>query len=377
MENDRSDTQTGREWVMGIKKTGKTIALLATFVATFGLGTAAKAAGAVHIVYGYHPYWTGGWNGVIIKAKKLWQKYLPAGSTVRFEPFLTGPPMVNGLLANKIQVATMGDMPALVATTKRQIADLRLASVPMFSDGQNCNKIVVRKDAPHFANVDAAMKWIDGRVIAVTRGTCANRFLISLVKRGVIKPKRVLFTSIEVITSDFKAGKLDAAAMWEPHARRVVDLGDARYAATGAPWGEVDADFTVMREDFIKQHPEAAAGWIKAEIAAVKFMIDHPKETSQIISKEVQGYTPQMCWDALYEKNPAAIGGAKVNYVGKFVFDAQVLELMKKDYAFLHSIKVLPSPDIPPHAYDDGPVKQALKELGMTAPVGEIIGQAK
>jgi len=35
------------------------------------------AAEAVDITYGYHPYWTGGWNGVIIKHKELHKKYLP------------------------------------------------------------------------------------------------------------------------------------------------------------------------------------------------------------------------------------------------------------------------------------------------------------
>ena len=83
------------------------------------------AAEAVHITYGYHPYWTGGWNGVIIKHKELYKKYLPAGSTVKFEAHLTGPPMVNALLADKMQIGTMGDMPSLVATTKRDIADIR------------------------------------------------------------------------------------------------------------------------------------------------------------------------------------------------------------------------------------------------------------
>ena len=77
----------------------------------------AGAAEPVNITYGYHPYWTGGWNGVIIKHKNLWQKHLPAGSTVKFEAHLTGLPMVNALLANKMQIGTMGDMPSFVATT--------------------------------------------------------------------------------------------------------------------------------------------------------------------------------------------------------------------------------------------------------------------
>jgi NitT/TauT family transport system substrate-binding protein len=337
----------------------------------------ASAADSVNITYGYHPYWTGGWNGVIIKHKDLWKKHLPPGSKVKFEAHLTGPPMVNALLANKMQIGTMGDMPSLVATTKRSLADVRLVSVPMFSNGQNCNKILVRKDAPNFKTHKEAMEWISGKNFAVHRGTCANRFVLAAIAKGGFKPKKVLNMSIEVIASNFEASKLDAAAMWEPHARRVVELGHAKYASTGAPWGETDADFTLMRQDFIDKHPEAAIGWMKAEIEAVKFMIDNPEETASIIAKETVGYTPQTAWAALYEKNDAVIGGDSVNYVGKMVFDKDVLDLMNKGYAFLHSVKVLKSPDAPENAYNDMPIKEALKQMGLTAPVGEIKGKPR
>ena len=108
----------------------------------------AQAADPVHITYGYHPYWTGGWNGVIIKAKDLWKKHLPAGSTVRFEPHLTGPPMINAMLADKMQIGTMGDMPSLVATTKKDIADIRLVSVPCSATGKTATRSLCARMPP-------------------------------------------------------------------------------------------------------------------------------------------------------------------------------------------------------------------------------------
>ncbi len=349
----------------------------AVMAASVGLFSTAYAAEPVDITYGYHPYWTGGWNGVIIKEKGLWKKYLPEGSTVNFEPHLTGPPMVNALLANKMQIGTMGDMPSLVATTKRQVADVRLVSVPMFSNGQNCNKIVVSKDAPDFKSHEEAMEWLNGKEFSVHRGTCANRFVESVINKGAFKPAKLLNMSIEVIASNFEAGKLDAAAMWEPHARRLVEAGHAKYVTTGAPWGETDADFTSMRQDFIEEHPEAAIGWMKAEIEAVKFMVEHPEETAEILERETVGYTKQTQWAALYEQNPPLIGGDPVNYVGKMVFDDEVLELMTKGYEFLHKVKVLRSPDMPEGAYNDMPINTAMKEMGLTSPVGVIKGQPR
>ncbi len=340
--------------------------------------TRLMAADAVDITYGYHPYWTGGWNGVIIKHKELHKKYLPEGSTVRFEAHLTGPPMVNALLADKMQVGTMGDMPSLVATTKRNIADIRLVSTPMFSNGQNCNKIVVPADAPDFASVEEAGEWLTGKPFAVHRGTCANRFVDSIIAKGAFEPSERLSMTIEVITSNLEAGKLEGgAAMWEPHARRVVEAGHAKYVATGAPWGETDADFTLMRQDFIEQNPEAAIGWMKAEIEAMQFIIDHPEETVEILHAELTGYPKATIWSAIYEENPAAIGGDPVTYQAKMVFDDDVITLMNNGYAFLHELKVLKSPDAPENAYNDMPVNKALEEMGLTAPIGEIRGKPR
>ncbi|BEQ16095.1 ABC transporter substrate-binding protein [Desulfoferula mesophila] len=357
------------------KLTAVVAGLLLFSAALVGAGlTPAQAAEPVEITYGYHPYWTGGWSGVVIKQMGLWKKYLPKGSVVHFEAHLTGPPMVNALLADKMQVGTMGDMPSLVATTKKKQGDIRLVSVPMISNGQNCNLIVVRKDAPDFKSPEEAIKWMNGKLVAVHRGTCANRFLESVLKKNNIKPKRLQYMTIEVIASSFEAGKLDAAAMWEPHARKVVEQGFAKYAATGSPYNELDANFTLMRQDFIEKHPEAAKGWIKAEIEALQIMEKDPMAVAKMVMKETQGYTPKILWKALYEKHPKAVGGDDVVYVGEMIFSPQVLDLMKKGYEFLHSIKVLKSGDIPQGAINEGPVTEAMKEMGVKAPVAVIKG---
>jgi ABC-type nitrate/sulfonate/bicarbonate transport system substrate-binding protein len=362
---------------IGNRKLRALAVVAAISIVALGSSRAALAAEPVNITYGYHPYWTGGWNGVIIKAKELWKKHLPPGSQVRFEPHLTGPPMVNAMLADRMQIGTMGDMPSLVATTKGTIGDIRLVSVPMYSKGQNCTKILVRKDAPEFKDPAEAMAWMNGKPFAVHRGTCANASIQAIIDKGVFKPSELQYTPIEVIASNFEAKKLDAAIMWEPHARRQVEAGHARYVATGAAYDAPDADFTLMRQDFIQKNPEAAAGWIKAEIEAVQFMINNPRETAQIIAKELTGYDEKTAWAALYEENPKRIGGDPVNYVGKMGFDQDVMGLMKRGYEFLYKIKAIDKPDMPANAINDEPLKRALKELNAKIPLGEIKGQPR
>ncbi len=351
-------------------------ALLLGVVSLFSFGQipTANAAEPVNITYGYHPYWTGGWTGVVIKQRQLWKKYLPKGSTVKFEAHLTGPPMVNALLADKMQIGTMGDMPSYVATTKKRQGDIRLVSASMISAGQNCNLLVVSKDAPDFASPKEALKWLDNKNVSVHRGTCANRYLASILDSNNVKPKKLQYMTIEVIASSFEAGKLDAAAMWEPHARKVVEQGFAKYAATGSPFGEWDANFTLMRQDFIEKHPEAAKGWMEAEIEALQIMKNEPMAVAQMVQNETQGYSKEILWKALYQRYPDSTGGDDTVYIGEMIFSPRVIDLMKKGYSFLHSLKVIKSPEIPEDAINDGPVKAALKEMGITAPVVQIKG---
>jgi len=360
-----------------MKSMARLASLLAALLAVAGVACPAPAAEPVQITYGYHPYWTGAWYGVILKEKGLWKKYLPPGSTVRFEPHLTGPPMINAMLADKMQIGTMGDMPSIVLSTKQKIADVRLVSVTMFSNGQTCNKFLVGKAAPQFKDYKEAMQWMSGKPFAYHKGTCANRATESIIAKGVFKPSEILIMPIEVIASNFEAGKLAAGIMWEPHARRQVELGNARYAATGAPWHETDANFTSMRQDFIEKHPEAAVGWLKAEIEALQFLIGNPRESVKIIANELTGYDEKTVWAALYEANPPSIGGDPVNYVAKLAFDGDVMGLMTTGYRFLHSIKVIESPVMPETAINPVPLQQAMKELGVSAPLGEIRGQPR
>jgi len=338
-----------------------------------GLPGEAAAAEPVHITYGYHPYWTGAWYGVILKKTELWKKYLPPGSTVTFEPHLTGPPMINAMLADKMDIGTMGDMPSLVLTTKHKIADLRLVSVTMFSGGRHCERLMVSKSAPEFKDVKEATQWLNGKPFAYHRGTCANRIAESIIAQGGFKPSETVVMPIEVITSNFQAGKLSAAMMWEPHARRQVDLGNARYAPTSPQWNEKDANFTSMRQDFIDKHPEAAVGWLKAEIEALQFLIRNPGESTRMIASELNGYDEKTVWAALYEADKGT--EKPVNYVAKLTFDDEVLAAMKEGYTFLHSIKVIESPDMPDKAINAEPLKKAMQELGVKAPLGEIRGQ--
>src|SRR5690606_33774581 len=57
------------------RRAGRAAGIAAVAAVLFG-AMPAMSAEPVSITYGYHPYWTGGWNGVVIKVKELWKKHL-------------------------------------------------------------------------------------------------------------------------------------------------------------------------------------------------------------------------------------------------------------------------------------------------------------
>lgn len=336
----------------------------------------AGAADPVNLTVGYQPYDTISYSAAVIRAKEMWKKYLPPGSKVEFESALQGSIIVNAMVAGKQQIGYLGDMPAVVVTTKLK-SPVKLVANTGFSAGQRCNVIMVRADAPQFKTPEEAVKWLDGKVVATPKGSCADRFLRQVVEKTGIKPKEVLNQSIEVITTNFRVKKIDGAALWEPSVSRIGDLvgeGVAREVATGHSFDIPDAGFIAMRADFIQKNPEIAKAWLKAELEAQRFILD-PKnweEVGKIVQSQTEGITQKMAWFSLFGQVPPARGGSVLRDTKPFVFDAAVLKHVTSTYTFLHSVKVIDVDKAPAGALDDSIARAVAKETGTAVPLGVI-----
>jgi NitT/TauT family transport system substrate-binding protein len=327
---------------------------------------------------GYQPYYTQSWSGVVIRGKELWKKYLPKGSTVDFQIGLQGAIIVGQLMAEKQQIGYMGDMPALVSTTKPQLVDVRLVAV-LGTSRQQCNIIMVRNDAPKFKTGADAIKWMEGKRTSSPHGSCTDRFARYAFEQLKVKPAQYLNQNIEVITTGFKAGKLDAAVIWEPTASKIELEGIARRAASGysVPGNEGgDAGFLGMAYELIKQRPDVLRGWLEAELDAQLFMID-PKNADAIVdmaANQTQGMSKKVLWHSLFG-DKSATGGGSITNRQDYIFTDQAKTLADAAIAFLHKYKKVPEPKLRDGAIMDGVGREILKARGLKAPLGEIKGQ--
>lgn len=339
-----------------------------------------SAAEPVKLTVGYQPYDTISYSAVVIRALELWKKYLPPGSEVEFQSALQGSIIVNQMLANKQQIGYLGDMPAVVATTKRSVAPIDLVANTGMSQGQRCNVVMVRGDAPKFKSPEDAIKWLDGKVVATPQGSCAHRFLGLMIERTKIKPSQILNQSIEVIATNLRTGKIDGAVLWEPSVSRIGDIvgeGAGRIVATGYTFGISDAGAIAMREDFIKQRPDIVEAWLKTELEAQRFVLD-PKNAAKVaefVKGQTAGITVPMAWFSLYGQIPAAAGGSPIRDEKPFVFDDRVKKLLQETYVYLHETKAIDVDKPAPGALDDSIARKVAKEAKVPLPLGTIKAQ--
>lgn len=353
------------------------VLLMVFAVAALGHATAAEP---VRIVVGYQPYDTISYSAAVIRSLELWKKYLPPGTEVEFQAGLQGSIIVNQMLAGKQQIGYLGDMPAVVATTKIEQAKIRLVANTGFSPGQRCNLIMVRADAPVFKTSEEAVKWLNGKTIATPKGSCADRFLSNVIERGNIKPAAVMNQSLEVLSTNLRAGKLDAVALWEPTASRIGNMageGIAKYAITGYTFDIPDSGYIAMRDDFITQHPDIVSGWLQTELAAQRYILDpnNAEKVATIVKSQTTGITTRMAWFSLYGAIPPGAGGSAIRDEKPFVFDARVHKQLDSIYTFLHKTKVISVDKAPAGVLDDSFARKVALDAHAPLPLGSIQAQ--
>jgi NitT/TauT family transport system substrate-binding protein len=354
--------------------------VLSLSIAAFAFATSAWAdetdygnpGGPVKLVVGYQPYGTENLDAVILREREMWKKHLPPGSSVDMQIALQGSIIVNNMLAGKQHIGFMGDMPSIVATTKERVADIRLVAVN--SVDPMCQYLVVRKDAPDFKARQEAFKWLNGKVVAAPKGSCADRFMNVLLEKENIKPEAYLNQGNEVIVSNFRAKRLDAAVTWEPYIGKMVADGLVKIVTNGEPYNENNVTFVVMRADLIKKRPDVAKAWLEAELDAHLYLSD-PKNEKQIVEAFVKanpGFAPKVFWDTLYGTYSGEEGRSKARLTFTFTFTPQVISIIDKDVKFLRSIKAIDVDKLRPDAIERKFADQILSERGLKPPVGIV-----
>lgn len=350
-------------------------AALAASGAAFGKDYG-KPGEPVHLVIGYQPYYTQAWSAVIQKEMKPWEKYLPKGSTVDWEIGLQGAIVGNAMLADKNDIGYMGDMPTIVAISKRSVRELRMVAVLGLANDQ-CSVFLSRNESPDFKSPEEAVKWWQGKRVAVAKGSCTDRSGQEMMRKFGITPEQYLNQNIEVQTSNFKAGRLDGSIMWEPTASKIIMEGIAKRIGDTKVIGKLDGGFMAMQYELIKQRPDVVKGWLEAELDANLFWAkpENYMKVVEMAHKNTQGFSKEVLWMSMAGRYPKVMGGGDVRNIMYYGINDEVRNMMKDAVAFLHEIKVLPMAELPKDLVDSSWTDEILKKRNLKVPLAKIEAQ--
>lgn len=336
-----------------------------------------KPGDPVHLVIAHPCCYTEVWSIFANHGKELWKKHLPPGSTVEYLIGLQGAVVVNQMLAGKAHIGYLGDLPAFTAVTKTSAADVRMVAVTGMGFDQ-CYIFLVRKDAPDFRTTDEALKWVNGKTVATPKGSCTDDFVQKLFRRTNTTPASYLNQNIEIISSGFKAGRLDAAAVWEPNASHLVHEGLARRVASGTAIKETGAGFILMQAQLIKQRPDVVKAWLRAELDAQQWMANpaNANEMVGIVKTRITGFSDKALWNALYGGYTDREGGHGVRLYLPYTFTKDVHALIGRGVSFLKANKVISVDKLRDDAIMPEFTEQVLAERKLTAPIGEVKAQS-
>jgi len=230
--------------------------------------------------------------GTVVRQLKLLEKYLPTDGKyagVKFEiewqNFTSGPPVTNGMMANKLQFGIMGDYPLIVngfTFENNPESKSRLISIAAYSMAGSGNGIVVHKDSPYYELSD-----LKGKLVSVPFGSAAHGMVLKALQDHSYPADffQLVSQSPEVGATNLQEKKIDAHADFVPFAELLPFRGYARKIFDGVETNLPTFHGAVVRTDFATKYPEVVVAYIKAVIAANQWLRQDPKAAAEKIQE--------------------------------------------------------------------------------------------
>ena len=230
-------------------------------------------------------------GGVVLKELGLLEKNLPKTGKYKnvkykleWQNFTSGPPVTNGMMANKIHIGMMGDYPLVVngATGQQTKNETQLVAIIAYNAFGGGNGVVVHKDSPYYELAD-----LKGKTVSVPFGSAAHGMMLqAMQERGWPDNFWSLVSqSPEVGTTNLQEKRIDAHGDFVPFAELLPYRGFARKIFDGAQTKVPTFHGVVVRKDFAEKYPEIVVAYIKSLMEANDWLRKNPKAATEKIQE--------------------------------------------------------------------------------------------
>jgi NitT/TauT family transport system substrate-binding protein len=325
------------------------------------LDSQSNSSGAVNVVVGYQSKTINTVTaGTLLRAQGFLEHRLAditarTGTkyNVQWQDYDTGAPITAQMLAEKIDIGSMGDYPLLINGSKTQAnerARTELVSVTGYNAKGGLNMVVVPPNSPAATLTDLA-----GQKVSASVGSAGHGTLVRALSNAGINPT----TGVEVVNqqpqvgaSALESGQVQALSQFVAWPGLLVFQGKARLLYDGAELGVPTFHGVVVRRTYAQEHPEVLDAFLQAQLDATDLIHHEPLKAAQIVA-EAAGLPQEVVY--LYN----GPGGTSFDTTIK----PSLVDALKGDVTYLKSIGDFADLDVDGFT-QDGPVRAVFKGRG-------------
>lgn len=207
------------------------------------------------------------------------QEFSKDGIKIEYQSFTSGPPITEGFISNKLDFATFGDQPAIVAAAN----GVSVKAVGTFTGGYNKLGLVAQIDSDIKTPKD-----LKGKKIGITVGTVVHHMLYLYLESAGLKPEDVSIVNLQpsdLITA-LAAKNIDAVVTVEPFTTVIIAKKAGKLIADSTGLKYMAAPI-VANSEFAQKYPEIVQRLLKVYDNAKKWEAQNKDKAAEIIAKEL------------------------------------------------------------------------------------------
>ena len=335
------------------------VLLAALMLSGCSLDSTTKSDDVVDVVIGYQSKTINTVTaGTLLKAQGYLEHRLADITTrtgtkynVTWQDYDTGAPITAQMVAEKIDIGSMGDYPMLINGSKTQAnerAHTEIVSVTGYNPKGALNMVVVSPDSPARTLTDLA-----GKKVSASVGSAGHGTLVRALAQAGIDPKtgvEVLNQQPQVGASALESGQVQGLSQFVAWPGLLVFQNKAKLLYDGASLNYPTLHGVVVRRDYAGKHHEVLDAFLQAQLDATDFLNTKPLEASRIVA-EGSGLPQEVVY--LYN----GPGGTSFDTTLK----PSLIDALKGDVPYLKSIGDFAELDVPGFV-QDGPLRAAFAE---------------
>ncbi|CDO11264.1 ABC transporter substrate-binding protein [Mycolicibacterium cosmeticum] len=273
---------------------------------------------------------------------------------VTWQDYDTGAPITAQMVAEKIDIGSMGDYPMLINGSKTQGNDrarTEIVSVTGYNPKGALNMVVVAPDSPARTLTDLA-----GKKVSASVGSAGHGTLVRALAQAGLDPKtgvEVLNQQPQVGASALESGQVQGLSQFVAWPGLLVFQNKAKLLYDGAALNYPTLHGVVVRRAYATEHPEVLDAFLQAQLDATDFLNTKPLEASRIVA-EGSGLPQEVVY--LYN----GPGGTSFDTTLK----PSLVDALKGDVPYLKSIGDFAELDVPGFV-QDGPLRAAFAARGL------------